>query len=46
MLIPLLHGNLLAAEIPEPGRSVMRLPVFIDNEKIVEKKIKKIELNE
>ena len=34
MLIPLLHGNLLAAEIPEPGPSVMRLPVFIDNEKI------------
>jgi len=34
MLIPLLHGDLFTAEIPEPGPSVMRLPVFIDNEKL------------
>jgi len=34
MLIPLLHGNSLTAGIPEPGPSVMRLPVFIENEKL------------
>ena len=34
MLIPLLYGNSLTAGIPEPGPSVMRLPVFIENEKL------------
>ena len=33
ILAPLVHGDLLALKIPEPGPSVMRLPVLVAGEK-------------
>ena len=33
ILAPLVHGDLIVSKIPEPGPSVMRLPVLVDGEK-------------
>ena len=33
ILTPLMHGDLFASKIPEPGPSVMRLPVLVAGEK-------------